>query len=70
MLSSILKSQCDAGYGGDTEYEADLGREMVADLKRFLGAALAEKIEEKSQYRWPLRYNSAAEIATADGSEE
>jgi hypothetical protein len=42
----------------DLEKRAQWAREMVHDLERFLGAALARTDGDYTPSPWPLRYNS------------
>lgn len=49
---------CAAGRDENIEKQANLGRQMVEDLERFLGIALANEVSGQGKYRWPLRYNT------------
>jgi hypothetical protein len=48
---------CAAGHDENIEKRANLARQMVKDLERFLGTALANEVYQQGKYRWPLRYN-------------
>ena len=53
------------GRDENIEKQANLGRQMVEDLERFLGIALTNEVYQQGKYRWPLRYN-----ATGNGNVE
>lgn len=55
-----------AGSGGENmEKQENHARQMVEDLERFLGTALANEVYQQDKYRWPMRYN-----ASGDGNNE
>ena len=64
----MVVSNCKSYYGGlcaggcleNAQRQASLAQQMVKDLERFLGSALAEEVSQQRNYRWPLRYNSVA----------